>query len=58
MTDRGIIHKSRDVLARERLCGFMTRTDMSIKAERELRDMRIAGRIAGAHGAEQSVRKL
>ena len=58
LTDRGIIHKRRDVLARVWLYGFMLRTAMSIKAEHELRDMRIAGRIAGAHGAEQPVRKL
>ncbi len=35
--------------------GLGTRPDMSIKAVRKRRDMRMAGRIARAHSAKQSV---
>ena len=43
------------MLAQECLDGLVTRPDMSIKVERKLHDMRIAGRIAGVRSTEQFV---
>ena len=42
------------VLAHKWLYDFTTRPDMRITAERMLRDIRIAGRIARVHSTEQS----
>ena len=43
------------MLAQKWFYGLMTRPDMSIKVERKLHDMRIAGRIVGVRSTEQFV---
>ena len=47
--------RNHDVPAQEWFYGLMPRPDMSIKVERKLHDMRIAGRIVGVRSTEQFV---
>ena len=47
-----------DVPAQEWFYGLMALTDMSIKVERKLHDMRILGRIVEVRSTKQSVRHL
>ena len=45
-----------DVLAQEWFYGLMTCTDMSIKVERKLHDMRMSDRIVRVRSTEQFLR--
>ena len=47
--------RNHDVLAQEWFPDFLTRPNMSIKVKRQLRVMRMFGRIVRARSAEQSV---